>query len=205
MPTLDQLIERVQKTKNGFADIRKAAEEIVAEITPADNLTLGQALYASDVHQTRMLATFLFGYQAAASPETLQVLRDVVSRDPDWRVQEILAQAFDHYCADIGYETALPTIEAWITDAHFNVRRAASEGLRIWTSKPYFRDHPGVAIRLLSQLKDDDSEYVRKSAGNALRDISRKFPDLVKAELQNWDASDKKIAQTHRLAGQFLK
>ena len=86
-----------------------------------------------------------------------------------------------------------------------NVRRAATEGLRIWTGRPYFIDHPQVAIQLLSQLRNDESEYVRKSVGNALRDISRKHKELVKIELQGWDISDKRIKQTHKLAGKFLQ
>jgi 3-methyladenine DNA glycosylase AlkC len=151
-----------------------------------------------------MLATFLYGDTAAQRPESLLFLKEVVSRDPDWRVQEILAQAFDRYCADTGYEAALPTIREWLSDVHSNVRRAVSEGLRIWTSRPYFKQHPDLAIQLLSQLKADDSDYVRKSAGNALRDISRKHADLVRAELEAWDLQDKRIAYTHKLAGKFL-
>lgn len=47
------------------------------------------------------------------------------------------------------------------------------------TSRPYFKDNPNVAIELLSTRKEDESEYVRKSVGNALRDISKKYPELV--------------------------
>jgi len=50
----------------------------------------------------------------------------------------------------------------------------------------------------------NESEYVRKSVGNGLRDISRKHRELVKAELQRWDVSSKGIAQTHKLASKFL-
>jgi 3-methyladenine DNA glycosylase AlkC len=152
-----------------------------------------------------MLATYLFGRLAARSKPSLTFLHGQVGRDEDWRVQEILAQAFDQYCRDAGYEKALPIIEAWLSDPNPNVRRAASEGPRIWTARPYFREHPGHAIRLLSRLRADESEYVRKSAGNALRDISRKHADLVRAELGNWDLSDSKVRQTHQLAGRFLK
>ena len=90
-------------------------------------------------------------------------------------------------------------------DSNPNTRRAVSEGLRIWTTRDYFRDHPEIAIELLSQLKADESEYVRKSAGNALRDISRKHEDLIRAELHGWDVSDKHTGQTHQLAGKFLE
>ncbi len=204
MATIDELIERAQKTQHGFVDIRNAADEIIADNSPDEALKLAQALYHSDVYQARALATFLYGHLAADSPECFQILHDVVSMDSDWRVQEILAQAFDRFCATIGYEQALPIIESWLADANFNVRRAASEGLRIWTGRPYFRDHPESAVRLLSALKGDSSEYVRKSVGNALRDISRKHADLIQAEVKTWDVSDKKIAQTYKLASKFL-
>ena len=126
-----------------------------------------------------------------------------MSLDKDWRVQEILAQAFDQYCKDSGYEKSLPVIKDWLADANPNVGRAVTEGL-LWKTWDCFREHPEAAIKLLSQLRADDSEYVRKSVGNALRDISRKHKDLVRKELQGWDISDKHIQQTYKLASKFL-
>jgi len=204
MNTIQSLIKRVQKTQHGFTDIQKAAEEVFADHSSAETLQLAKELFASDVHQARMLATFLFGKLAAKSKESLAFLRKRVSQDQDWRVQEILAQAFDQYCKDIDYEKALPVIKDWLADANPNSRRAVAEGLRIWTTREYFHEHPDVAIRLLSQLKADESEYVRKSVGNALRDISRKHKELIRAELQKWDISNECVQQTYRLAGKFL-
>ena len=71
--------------------------------------------------------------------------------------------------------------------------------------KDGFKQHPAIAIQLLASLKDDDHEYVRKSAGNALRDVSRFHKDLVQAELETWDTSNKKIAYTYHLASKFLR
>jgi len=100
---------------------------------------------------------------------------------------------------------ALPTIKEWLADSSPNIRRAVTEGLRIWTGRPFFRDHPEVAIQLLSQLRNDESEYVRKSVGNALRDISKKYKELVKNELSQWDITNKHIKQTYKLASRFLQ
>jgi 3-methyladenine DNA glycosylase AlkC len=61
-----------------------------------------------------------------------------------------------------------------------------------------------AAIQLLSQLRADESEYVRKSVGNALRDISRKHPALVRAEVQTWPLTNPQIKQTYTLASKFL-
>ena len=119
-------------------------------------------------------------------------------------MQEILAMAFDNHCKIIGYETALLLINEWLGSDCANVRRAVSEGLRIWTNRPYFKDRPQAAIDLLSTLKDDESEYVRKSAGNALRDISKKHPELILAELDTWNLSSIKIKQVHKLASKFI-
>ena len=204
MDLIEELIQRVQKTQHGFLDIQKVADEVVDSNTAKDSTGLARELYASEVYQARSLATFVFGRLAAKSNESLDFLRTHVSKDMDWRVQEILAKAFDRYCADIGYERALPVIDAWLMDPNPSVRRAVTEGLRIWTSKPYFREHPDIAIRFLSTLRDDDSEYVRKSVGNAVRDISKKHKDLVRVELQHWDTSKKNIRQTYRLASKFL-
>jgi 3-methyladenine DNA glycosylase AlkD len=205
MTSVKSLIQRVEKTKNGFTDIQKAAQEVFESHTPAETLQIAKELFESDVHQARMLGTFLFGKLAAKSKDSFSFMWKQVSKDDDWRVQEILAQAFDQYCKDSGYEKSLPVIKDWLADANPNVRRAVTEGLRIWTTRDYFRDHPKVAIKLLSQLKADESEYVRKSVGNALRDISRKHKDLIRAELQGWNVSDKHINQTYQLAGKFLK
>jgi 3-methyladenine DNA glycosylase AlkC len=177
---------------------------VVASNTPKDSFRMARALFSAEGFQARTLATFIFGHLAAASSGSLAFLRTRVSQDEDWRVQEILAQAFDRYCANTGYEQALSIIKDWLTDSNPNVRRAVTEGLRIWTRRPYFRDHPGIAIRLLSQLRDDRSEYVRRSVGNALRDVSKTHKALVKAELQKWDVSNKRIEQTYRLASKFL-
>ncbi len=117
----------------------------------------------------------------------------------------MLAQAFDGYAAAVGYEQILPVIDDWLADPVANVRRAVTEGLRIWTSRPYFRTHPDHAVQLLSALRADPSDYVRKSVGNALRDISRKHPELIRAEVQQWDRSDKPTAQTYKLASKFLE
>jgi 3-methyladenine DNA glycosylase AlkD len=204
MDMIERLIQRVQQTQHGFRDIRAAADEVITTHTPEDSIRLAKKLFASDVHQGRALATFILGRLAATSRESLNFLRTRVSQDMDWRVQETLAKAFDNYCSDIGYEKALPIMRDWMKAPNPNVRRAVTEGLRVWTGRPYFRDHPDIAVQLLSQLKDDDSEYVRKSVGNALRDVSRKHRELVRAELHQWDVSKKIVKQTYRLASKFL-
>ena len=96
-------------------------------------------------------------------------------------------------------------IDEWMKSSNPNTRRAVTEGLRIWTSRPYFKENPTAAIERLVNLKEDPSEYVRKSVGNALRDISKKYPELIEAELSRWKLESKEINQVYRLATKFMK
>ena len=159
--------------------------------------------YKSDIYQVRMYGVFLFGY-LSDQKDILVFMRDEVSEDDNWRVQEVLAKAFDEFCRKTGYEKALPIIDEWLDNHNPNTRRAVTEGLRIWTSRPYFKDNPNEAIRRIAALKEDTSEYVRKSVGDALRDISKKFPELIRAELNNWKLDSKEINQVYKLASKFI-
>jgi 3-methyladenine DNA glycosylase AlkD len=200
----DELIQRVKIIQHGFLDIQKAADEVVSEHPAKESLRMAKQLFASEIYQVRSLAVFIFARLAATSKESLDFMKKHVSLDLKWQVQEILAKAFDTYCSDTGYEKSLPVIKTWLADPCPNVRRAVTEGLRIWTGRPFFCDHPEVAIHLLSQFRDDESEYVRKSAGNALRDISKNHQELIRNELRKWNIADKRIAQTYKLANRFL-
>mgnify|MGYP002720798137 FL=1 len=184
-----------EEEKRAFSDYKSNDEKYIKE--------LAFLAFKSNVYQVRMYGVFLFGC-LSADEEVLMFMRDEVSKDDNWRVQEVLAKAFDEFCKKIGYEKALPIIDEWLENDNPNTRRAVTEGLRIWTSRPYFKENPNEAIERLVNLKEDSSEYVRKSVGNALRDISKKFPELIKNELVSWDLQSKEINQVYKLASKFI-
>ena len=190
--------------ENGFKEEEKRA---LADYLSNDNVytkELAFLAFKSNVYQVRMYSVFLFGHLSSYE-EILIFMRDEVSKDDNWRVQEVLAKAFDEFCKQTGYEKSLPVIDEWLQNSNPNVRRAVTEGLRIWTSRPYFKDNPDEAIKRIATLKEDSSEYVRKSVGNALRDISKKFPELIKEELGSWDVKSKEVQQVYKLASKFIK
>jgi len=201
---IKRLVKQARKSGDYFTELRRIAEEVFSKNPTKIAIQISRHLYASEVYQARSLATYIFGMTSAESKLCLDFLRTRVSKDEDWRVQEILAQAFDRFCSDAGYELVLPTIKDWLSDSNPNVRRAVTEGLRIWTSRPYFNEHPEIAIDLLSKHRGDESEYVRKSVGNALRDISRKHKGLIKVELKKWNLAEKTVMQTYKLASKFI-
>ncbi|MBJ8349299.1 DNA alkylation repair protein [Streptococcus zalophi] len=205
---MDKVIARLEKElsliEHGFKEEEKRALRDYKTNTTEDIKSMAFLAYHSTVYQVRMYAVFLFGY-LSEDEDILVFLRDEVSKDDNWRVQEVLAKSFDEYCKKIGYEQALPTIDNWLKSAHPNTRRAMIEGLRIWTNRPFFKENPNEAIRRIVSLKEDESGYVRKSVGNALRDISKKFPNLIKNELDQWSLENKEINQVYQLASRFIK
>lgn len=190
--------------KDSLKLVKNEAEKYFKSHSPDECFEMGIELYQSDNFQIQEVGVLLLGYAAHHNASALSFLKDMVSRHDSWKVQEILAMAFDNHCKIIGYESALPLIEEWLGSDRANVRRAVTEGLRIWTSRPYFKDNPQAAIRLLADHREDGSEYVRKSVGNALRDISKKYPEMIAEELDTWDLSSKEVRQVYKLAGRFL-
>ena len=189
--------------KNGFKEEEKRALADYKNNDRDYTKELAFLSYESKVYQVRMYGVFLFGYLSDDS-EILAFMRDEAAKDDNWRVQEVLAKAFDEYCKNKGYENEIPVIDEWLSSDNSNTKRAVTEGLRIWTSRQYFKENPQEAIKRIASLKEDASEYVRKSVGNALRDISRKFPELIKEELKTWNLENREIKQVYKLASRFV-
>ena len=204
---MDKYISNLEKEfsliENGFKEEEKRAFADYKSNDNEYNRKLAFLAYKSNVYQVRMYGVFLFGY-LSADEKILIFMRDEVSKDDNWRVQEVLAKAFDEFCKKNGYENSLSIIDEWLESDSPNTRRAVTEGLRIWTSRPYFKENPNEAIRRIASLKEDMSDYVRKSVGNALRDISKKFPELIEAELNSWELASKEINQVYKLASKFI-
>ncbi len=84
----------------------------------------------------------------------------------------------------------------WAQSDNEHIRRLASEGTRLaipWGSKllTVNKNH-NYAIPILEALKDDPSEYVRKSVANNLNELSKVDPDLVVTIGRQWMSSGSK-------------
>lgn len=195
---MNTMIDHIKSIEHGFKHIIEAGDTILQNKT-LNHLELAVSFLNDNSYQVRMLATYLLGQLSVTEPKALALLETRVAEDPNWRVQEMLAKSFDYYCSVIGYQQSLPKIHTLLSDPNPNVKRAVIEGLRIWTGRPYFKDNPQVAIELISSHRSEDSEYLRKSVGNALRDISKKHPAEIDEELSTWNLSDKNTFHTYKL------
>lgn len=204
MIELDEVKVNEILAQKGFKIIREYANEISQNNIENNCFDFALEMYSNEDYRINELGIFILGNIANVFPKALEFLKNVVSKNANWEIQEILAMAFDTYCMKNGYEESFGTIKEWLRDENPNTRRAVTEGLRIWTSRPYFKDNPKIAIDIISKLKNDSSEYVRKSVGNSLKDISKKYPELIKEELEKWNLNNKEENQVYKYASKKL-
>lgn len=92
-------------------------------------------------------------------------------------------------------DRTLEQLRTWTADSNHHVRRLVSEGTRPrlpWAMHLHaFQEDPTPILPLLNALKDDPSEYVRRSVANNLNDMAKDHPDLVVSIIEDWlvDAS----------------
>ncbi len=78
----------------------------------------------------------------------------------------------------------------WADADDRHLRRLASEGCRPrlpWAmALPEFKRDPAPVLPILEKLRDDESEYVRRSVANNLNDISKDHPQRVLDLAERW-------------------
>ncbi|MCD0488593.1 DNA alkylation repair protein [Pedobacter sp. MC2016-14] len=83
----------------------------------------------------------------------------------------------------------------WSLHKSHKVRRLASEGSRPrlpWAMAiPFLKKDPSSLLPLLENLKNDSSEYVRRSVANNLNDITKDHPDVVIGLALQWAGGSK--------------
>jgi len=87
-------------------------------------------------------------------------------------------------------ELTLQQLAVWAQSDNHHLRRLASEGSRPrlpWgQALPQFKKDPTPLLPILEQLKQDSSDYVRRSVANHLNDISKDQPELMLKICQRW-------------------
>ena len=85
---------------------------------------------------------------------------------------------------------AMQQMLKWSKSDNYHVRRLASEGCRPrlpWTmALPELKKNPEPILPILENLKNDESEYVRRSVANNLNDIAKDHPEKVIEIARKW-------------------
>jgi 3-methyladenine DNA glycosylase AlkC len=113
---------------------------------------------------------------------SMDLLREITMRSTsEFAIRRFLIEA---------QERTLEALREWAHDPDEHVRRLVSEGTRPrlpWAVRlPAFVEDPSPIFSLLEELKDDPSEYVRRSVANNLNDIAKDHPDRVAELAKRW-------------------
>ncbi len=164
------------------------------EVKPATIIAFTEALYkAPDTHPRpfgKYVAVFLlaeFTRQSTAWFAECEPLILSFATAGDWEVREMALEPL-LYAVQRYPESVLPRCEVWLQSADENLRRFVAEGLRPRIGTKWLRDPARNApvLAILGKLRHDPAEYVRKSVGNNLKDLSKYMPGVVLDVAAGW-------------------
>ena len=94
-------------------------------------------------------------------------------------------------------EKMMAKMQEWSEHDNHHVRRFASEGCRPrlpWAmALPSLKKDPSPVLPILEKLKNDPSEYVRRSVANNLNDISKDHPMIAIETAKRWNGSSLEV------------
>ncbi|WP_170223486.1 DNA alkylation repair protein [Nonomuraea turkmeniaca] len=165
--------------------------------------------------RVRHVTVALAGALPAAYPQAAELVRACASRLDMWSgwpaTDHTAVQGLDHL--DTAMETlaaltpystgefavrpyleryrddALKIMYGWAESPDEHLRRLASEGARPrlpWATRVGWLMTPGPTLPLLDRLRDDPSEYVRRSVANHVNDLAKDHPEVALELMARW-------------------
>jgi 3-methyladenine DNA glycosylase AlkC len=138
------------------------------------------------------------GFQTIFLPDYIQVFGSDYMTESLHAIEEVTKLVSAEYAIRPfiiqNPKQAMKQMQAWSKHQNANVRRLSSEGCRPrlpWAMGiPEFKKDPTSILPILENLKDDPSEYVRRSVANNLNDIGKDHPELVLQIVKKWQGKN---------------
>ena len=168
-------------------DFSAATDILLASLAPDTGFAIGDMDAGVTEHgilgwPVLPLADYVARHGQDHIGHSLDVLKQMTTRASS----EFAIRPFLHHHP----QTTLNALETWTGDENEHVRRLVSEGTRPrlpWGMRlTRFVADPAPVLDLLHRLRDDPSEYVRRSVANNLNDIAKDHPDRVADIAKAW-------------------
>ncbi|MFZ6014175.1 MAG: DNA alkylation repair protein [Bacteroidota bacterium] len=180
---LKQRVRQIAQVLHHFlpADFGQASRVIIRlaqNLRQADTKEQGFALI--------FLADYIEVYGLDHVDESLQAIEEITKLvSAEFAIRPLIARY---------QEKVMKQMLAWSKHPDANVRRLSSEGCRPrlpWAiGLPAFKNDPSEILPILENLKEDPSEYVRRSVANNLNDIAKDHPELVLKIAKQWQGKN---------------
>lgn len=164
-----------------------ASEILVASLAPMEDLSDGKLVEGVSTRGLRGWPIMpMADYIARCGQGHLALALDALKAMTPRFSSEFAIRPFLHDQT----EATLDVLMCWAQEGDEHVRRLASEGTRPrlpWGMQlTRFVADPTPVVTLLEHLKDDPSEYVRRSVANNLNDIAKDHPECVVDIARRW-------------------
>jgi 3-methyladenine DNA glycosylase AlkC len=191
-PISDALYQLLnQKEKRNFTILLDLTEKIMkySKTIKSDYL-----LYASIYFLSAWVKTSSIAFQEAEN------FLMTLANHETWEIREVVLDPFVNALKEYP-SFILPKLFEWAKSPNPNIRRVVAECCRPRTGTKWLRDPKknDTIIQLLTFLNCDSSEYVRKSVGNNLKDLSKYMPEKILKIATDW-VSQAQIKVTPDLA-----
>lgn len=161
------------------------AADALGRTLPADYRAALEILLAVEGRFTGfdhlLFADFVERFGTGAPAASLDALERLTRSSAEFAVRPFIEKA---------PEETLARMLAWAGSPDEHVRRLASEGCRPrlpWGRRlPALQRDPSPILPILERLRDDPSEYVRRSVANNLGDVAKDHLDLVLDLAERW-------------------
>lgn len=161
--------------------VRTVAKDVRARHPDLDHdgvVALVEALWSVGIHERRMAAVELLDlYAGVLGPGDIALVERLIREARTWALVDGLAATVAGSLVE-RYPQLAGTLDRWVADGDFWVRRAAVLALLV----PLRRGEgdPDRFLGYADRLLDDTEFFVRKALGWVLRDMSRRRPQRVR-------------------------
>jgi len=181
-----ELIARSQLIADAMAATlpadRAQALQIVIDALARDPWPPDEPLVGVEVFRYNPLAQFIGAYGLDDFELAMQAQHELTQRfTAEFSIRPFIERHPD---------ATLARLREWTADPSEHVRRLVSEGTRPrlpWAPRlRMFMSDPTPVVELLDLLRDDPSEYVRRSVANNINDIAKDHPDVAIDVARRW-------------------
>lgn len=164
--------------------------EVVLEVTGdrSDNI-IRALIESSDEKVNAVAVSVISALYKDVLDSSLTWLKQTAALSGTWP-REHSCVMLHHLFIREGVKTVLPKVSSWLLDPHEGVRRVVTEGIRPRLMMvPHIEElkkDPSFLRDVFGPLLDDPSEYVRKSVGNCMNDVSKDHPEMLLVWLEEW-------------------
>jgi len=174
---LKSTLEHYGTTMPAIRSVAKTVRRQYAELDHDDLVTLAGALWATPVHERRMVTVELLDlYADRLRPTDMAFLERLLRESRTWALVDSLAASVVGGLIE-RHPTSVAILDRWATDDDFWIRRSALLALLIALRKG--KGDFERFSRYADAMLDEKEFFIRKAIGWVLRDTARKRPDMV--------------------------